>query len=187
LSFAKERIGPLAAIVTTVFYLLALYLFALPNTLENLFASIYSKSLIKTTHQHLLLLVGFDTYLSKVLRYTPILVGHQDTDAGPMRYPRLSCVYDATEDDVVREPHEECMLAAEEPLSIDEAITDEAWRSAMDEERASTTENKTWEMSSLPRGHKAIGLKWVFKVNRDAIGELVKYKARLVAKGYTQR
>jgi hypothetical protein len=35
LSFAKERIGPLAAIVTAIFYLLAFYLFALPNTPEN--------------------------------------------------------------------------------------------------------------------------------------------------------
>jgi hypothetical protein len=56
LYFALERIGPLAAIVITVFYLLALYLFALPNTPENPFASIYSESLIKTTCEHLLLL-----------------------------------------------------------------------------------------------------------------------------------
>jgi hypothetical protein len=63
LSFAKERIRPLAVIITTIFYLLALYLFALPNTPENLFASIYSEILIKTTCQHLLLLVGFDTLI----------------------------------------------------------------------------------------------------------------------------
>jgi hypothetical protein len=79
------------------------------------------------------------------------------------------------------------MLAAEEPPSIDEAITDAAWRTAMDEEMASITENNTWEMSSLPRGHKAIGLKWVFNVKRDVAGELIKYKARLAAKGYAQR
>jgi hypothetical protein len=79
LSFAKERIGPLAAIIITVFYLLALYLFALSNTPENLFASIYSESLIKTTHQHLLLLVGFDTFIYRKYYDTPpILVGHQD-------------------------------------------------------------------------------------------------------------
>jgi hypothetical protein len=63
LSFALERIEPLAAIIITVSYLLVLYLFVLPNTPENLFASIYSKSLIKTTCQHLLLLVGFDTLM----------------------------------------------------------------------------------------------------------------------------
>jgi hypothetical protein len=65
LSFALERIGPLAAIIIIIiiFYLLVLYLFALPNTPENLFASIYSESLIKTACQHLLLLVGFDTLI----------------------------------------------------------------------------------------------------------------------------
>jgi hypothetical protein len=78
LSFAEERIGPLAAIATTVFYLLALYLLALPNTPENLFASIYSVSSAKTAHQHLLLLVGFDTLIYRKYYDTPpILVGHQ--------------------------------------------------------------------------------------------------------------
>jgi hypothetical protein len=78
LSFAEERIGPLAAIIITVFYLLALYLFALSNTLENPFASIYSEILIKTTSQHLLLLVGFNTLIYRKYYDTPpILVGHQ--------------------------------------------------------------------------------------------------------------
>jgi hypothetical protein len=63
LSFAPERIGPLAVIIITVFYLLVLYLLALPNTPKNPFASIYSESLIKTACQHLLLLVGFDTLI----------------------------------------------------------------------------------------------------------------------------
>jgi hypothetical protein len=70
LSFAEERIGPLATIVTTVFYLLTFYLFALSNTPENLFASIYSKTLIKTTSQYLLLLVGFDTLIYQYTSYT---------------------------------------------------------------------------------------------------------------------
>jgi hypothetical protein len=77
LSFAKERIGPLATIIITIFYLLALYLFALPNTPENLFASIYSETLIETTSQHLLLLVGFNTLIYRKYYDTPpILVGH---------------------------------------------------------------------------------------------------------------
>jgi hypothetical protein len=77
LSFALEWIGPLAAIVIIVFYLLVLYLLALPNTLENPFASIYSESLIKTICQHLLLLVGFDTLIyRKYYNTPPIIVGH---------------------------------------------------------------------------------------------------------------
>jgi hypothetical protein len=39
----------------------------------------------------------------------------------------------------------------------------------------------------LPKDHKAIGLKWVFKVKRDPAGNIVKHKARLVAKGYVQQ
>jgi hypothetical protein len=71
LSFALERIGPLTAIIIIVFYLLVLYLLALPNTLENPFASIYSESLIKTTCQHLLLLVGFDILIYRKYYDTP--------------------------------------------------------------------------------------------------------------------
>ena len=79
LSFALERIGPLAAIIITVFYLLALYLPAIPKTPKNLFASVYSKSLIKTAHHYLLLLVGFDTLIYRKYYGTPpILVGHRD-------------------------------------------------------------------------------------------------------------
>jgi hypothetical protein len=77
LSFALERIGPIAVIITIVFYLLALYLFALSNTPENLFASIYSESLIKTACEHLLRLVGFDTLIYRKYYDTPpILVAH---------------------------------------------------------------------------------------------------------------
>jgi hypothetical protein len=77
LSFALERIGTLTVIIIIVFYLLVLYLFALPNTPENSFASIYSESLIKTSCQHLLLLVGFDTLIYRKYYDTPpIVVGH---------------------------------------------------------------------------------------------------------------
>jgi hypothetical protein len=85
LSFALERIGPLGAITIIVFYLLVLYLLALPSTPENLFASIYSESLIKTTCQHLLLLVGFDTLIYRKYYDTPpILVGHQGYFLAPL-------------------------------------------------------------------------------------------------------
>ena len=56
----------------------------------------------------------------------------------------------------------------------------------MDSEMASIGENNTWELAHLPAGHKAIGLKWVYRIKRDPDGQIVKYKAHLVAKGYVQ-
>src|SRR3954462_13454362 len=49
LSYVLERIGLLAAIITIVFYLLLLYLFAISNTPENLLARVYSESLLGST------------------------------------------------------------------------------------------------------------------------------------------
>jgi hypothetical protein len=57
----------------------------------------------------------------------------------------------------------------------------------MKEELRSIEENQTWVLVDLPLGHKPIGLKWVYKLKKDAQGRIVKHKARLVAKGYVQK
>ncbi len=41
-------------------------------------------------------------------------------------------------------------------------------------------------MVALPKGKKAIGCKWVYKVKHNADGYVSRYKVRLVAKGYAQ-
>ena len=85
LSFALERIGPLAAIIIVALYLLALYLSVISKTHTNLSPSAYSEILIKTACQHLLLLVGFDTLIYRKYYDTPpILVGHQDYFLAPL-------------------------------------------------------------------------------------------------------
>lgn len=56
----------------------------------------------------------------------------------------------------------------------------------MDDEIDTIERNNTWELTYLPKGHKTIGVKWVFKTRLIENGEVDKYKARLVAKGYTQ-
>jgi hypothetical protein len=55
------------------------------------------------------------------------------------------------------------------------------------DELQSIDENGTWTLTTLPAGHRAIGLKWVYKVKKDEYGCIVKHKACLVAKGYVQR
>jgi hypothetical protein len=80
-----------------------------------------------------------------------------------------------------------CLSAAEEPESVEEALADDSWRKAMEEEMNSIVENDTWDLADLPAGQKAIGLKWVFKVKKDPQGKVLRHKARLVAKGYAQK
>ena len=43
------------------------------------------------------------------------------------------------------------------------------------------------EIVELPKGHKPIGYKWVFKTRGDSEGKVKRFKGRLVAKGFTQR
>ncbi|XP_076947543.1 uncharacterized protein LOC143619520 [Bidens hawaiensis] len=81
---------------------------------------------------------------------------------------------------------EEVLLIDEEPRNHSEAIGIKEWEAAMKSEIASIERNRTWKLVDLPKGHKSIGLKWIFKVKRDADGNIIKYKARLVAKGYVQ-
>ena len=80
-----------------------------------------------------------------------------------------------------------CLLSGCEPVSFDQAVQDEKWKKAMEEEISSIEKNQTWEIATLPEKHKAIGVKWIFKAKKNARGEIEKYKARLVAKGYSQR
>ena len=57
----------------------------------------------------------------------------------------------------------------------------------MERELESIEKNQTWELVDLPKGHKSIGLKWVYKLKKDSEGKVLKHKARLVAKGYVQK
>nr|ABB47448.2 retrotransposon protein, putative, Ty1-copia subclass [Oryza sativa Japonica Group] len=82
---------------------------------------------------------------------------------------------------------DQCLMAAEEPASFLEAEQESCWRKAMLEEMESIEGNNTWTLYDLPSSHRATGLKWVYKIKRDAKDVIVKYKARLVAKGYVHQ
>jgi hypothetical protein len=57
-----------------------------------------------------------------------------------------------------------------EPRSFAGAERDAAWRTAMQLEMDAVEQNRTWELADLPCGHRAITLKWVFKLKRDEAG-----------------
>jgi negative regulator of sigma E activity len=106
-----------------------------------------------------------------------------DLEGAPLQYRTIPNLLDTTEE-VQMEYSGVCLLVAEEPQSIEQALSELCWRQAMQTEMQSIEANKTWEVSDLPKNQKAIGLKWVFKVKKDHDGNIVKHKARLVAKGY---
>ena len=81
-------------------------------------------------------------------------------------------------------------LEREEPKTYEEAMTGddvELWKQAMDEEMRSLAENGTWALEELPSGVRPLPMKWVYKIKRDASGNVDRYKARLVAKGFMQK
>ncbi|RDY07501.1 hypothetical protein CR513_08379, partial [Mucuna pruriens] len=57
----------------------------------------------------------------------------------------------------------------------------------MKEEIKAIKKNDTLELSNLSKCHETIGVKWVFKIKKNARGEIKRYKARLVVKGYKQQ
>ena len=72
----------------------------------------------------------------------------------------------------------------EEPRTFEDAMESEhadEWRQAMDEEIKSLLAHQTWTVEPMPKGVRAIPVKWVFK--EDANGNIERWKARLVAKG----
>lgn len=75
----------------------------------------------------------------------------------------------------------------EEPTSYQDAMKIPKWKQAMNAEMAPHAANQTWELVQLPKGKKLIGSKWIFKLKRSEVGEVVTHKARLVAQGFNQR
>ncbi|GKC68159.1 putative ribonuclease H-like domain-containing protein, partial [Tanacetum coccineum] len=77
-------------------------------------------------------------------------------------------------------------LSQNEPKKISEALEDESWVDAMQEELLQFKIQKVWILVDLPYGKKAIGTKWVYRNKKDERGVVVRNKARLVAQGHRQ-
>ncbi|GJS81041.1 retrovirus-related pol polyprotein from transposon TNT 1-94 [Tanacetum coccineum] len=69
---------------------------------------------------------------------------------------------------------------------ISEALQEESWAEAMQEELLKFKLQKVWILVDLPNGKRAIGTKWVYRNKKDERGVVVRNKERLVALGYRQ-
>uniref|UniRef100_A0A2N9FJV4 Uncharacterized protein n=1 Tax=Fagus sylvatica TaxID=28930 RepID=A0A2N9FJV4_FAGSY len=75
----------------------------------------------------------------------------------PKGFRSLQDLYESTEniDDITLF----CLFADCEPTGFKEAVQDNKWRNAMDEEIKAIKKNDMWELTTLPHGKKAIGVK----------------------------
>ena len=68
-------------------------------------------------------------------------------------------------------------------MNFQEVVEKLNWKDSMDKGIKAIKKNDTWELTSLPKGNKAIGVTWVYKAKKNSKGEVKRYKARLVVKG----
>jgi hypothetical protein len=79
------------------------------------------------------------------------------------------------------------VVNAKDPTSLDEVESQPCWHASMVEELKAIEGNNTWELTELPEGRRAIGVKWAFKVKKNDAGAVVRHRARLVVKGHSHR
>ena len=83
---------------------------------------------------------------------------------GPRRMRNLEELYDTTQ--VMEDTTLFCFFADSDPLSFDEAITEEKWIEAMNEEIHAIEKNDTWKLTYPPENKTAISVKWVYKTEK---------------------
>ncbi|GJT82213.1 retrovirus-related pol polyprotein from transposon TNT 1-94 [Tanacetum coccineum] len=80
-----------------------------------------------------------------------------------------------------------CFISTIEPKNVNEALGNESWIVAMQEELNQFIANDVWELVPQPKNMSIIGTKWVFRNKLDENGVVPRNKARLVAQGYNQQ
>jgi len=72
------------------------------------------------------------------------------------------------------------------PTSVHTALSDPAWRLAMQAEFDALQANDTWTLVPRPPGVNLVTGKWIFRHKFRSDGSLDRYKARWVLRGFTQ-
>ncbi|KAJ0955734.1 putative RNA-directed DNA polymerase [Helianthus annuus] len=80
-----------------------------------------------------------------------------------------------------------CFISQIEPRTYKEALTEDSWVNAMQEELSQFEKLGVWKLVDLHDGHRKINTKWVFKCKRDDRGVIIRNKARLVVQGFSQQ
>ena len=77
-------------------------------------------------------------------------------------------------------------LSQLEPKNVKEALNNDHWIIAMQEELNQFERSKVWNLVPRPNDYSIISTKWIFRNKIDEHNNIVRNKARLVAQGYSQ-
>jgi len=105
----------------------------------------------------------------------------EDQIIGNKESPRRTRSYFRQEESMIG------LLSVIEPTTVDEALSDDGWILAMQEELNQFQRNDVWDLVPKPLHKNIIGTKWVFRNKLNEQGEVIRNKARLVAQGYSQQ
>ncbi|XP_074378708.1 uncharacterized protein LOC141720258 [Apium graveolens] len=113
---------------------------------------------------------------------TPSTGGSSSSGGAPRKMRSLDNIYEATTPVQTSFDYSLFFLMAEcDPVTFEEASEESKWNKAMDEEIGAIKKNDTWELTDLPEGYKAIGIKWVYKTKTKQDGEVENTRRAIAA------
>jgi len=96
----------------------------------------------------------------------------EDQIIGNKESPRRTRSYFKQEESMIG------LLLVIEPATVDEALSDDGWILAMQDELNQFQRNNVWDLVPKPQQKKIIGTKWVFRNKLNEQGEVVRNKLK---------
>jgi hypothetical protein len=148
-----------------------------------------------STHQHFATLCKAPAQIiQRAYASSPLFIDDPDSPASsskasPYLFPKI----ESTLTD--KNPEIFCFLdvilpSGETPLNYNQAINSldaKHWKFALDSEFEQLVDAKTWILVPDTEASNIVSGKWVFRIKKNANGEIERYKARWVARGFSQR
>ncbi|KAI9153187.1 hypothetical protein LWI28_007432 [Acer negundo] len=79
-----------------------------------------------------------------------------------------------------------CYTSQIEPKKVEDALNDEFWVLAIQEELNQFERNEAWTLVPRPKNTNVIGTKRIYRNKSDKDGNIMRNKARLIAQGHSQ-
>ena len=96
----------------------------------------------------------------------------------PRKTKSLREIYqDESYDEYYDESVNFALFSHSDPIYFEEAMNEDKWCNAMDEEIDTIERNERWEFTTFPPKKQVIGVKWVYKTKCNAEGKIDRHKA----------